>query len=79
MVSITIRDLPDQVYRALQARAASRGRSIEAEARLILEYAVKADLRIKLGSLLAEIGREAGGVDLDIARDKHPAKAPHFE
>lgn len=79
MVSITVRDLPDQVYRALQVRAASRGHSIEAEARLILEYAVKADLRIKLGSLLAETGLAAGGVDLNIERDKRPARAACFE
>lgn len=26
--------------------------------------------RVKLGSVLAEIGREVGGVDLDIARDR---------
>ncbi len=79
MASITVRNLPDEVHRALRARAEKHGRSAEAEIRLILENAVKPEGRIKLGTLLAEIGREAGGVDLDIARDKRPAKAPHFE
>jgi hypothetical protein len=32
----------------------------------ILEEAVRPRNRVKLGSLLAQIGREAGGVDLDI-------------
>jgi hypothetical protein len=36
--------------------------------RCILENAVRPEGRIKLGSLLAEIGREAGGVDLHIER-----------
>ena len=34
---------------------------------------------IKLGSLLGEIGREAGGVDLDIERDKTPTEPVSFE
>jgi hypothetical protein len=29
---------------------------------------------VKLGSLLAEIGREVGGVDLEIERDKMPVE-----
>ncbi|WP_213956014.1 plasmid stability protein [Variovorax sp. dw_954] len=34
--------------------------------------AVEADERVKLGSLLADMGRELGGIDLDITRDKVP-------
>ena len=34
--------------------------------------AIDTEGRIKLGSLLAEIGREVGGVDLEIERDKTP-------
>ena len=59
MPSITIRNLPVETHRALQVRAAQHGRSTEAEIRDILEKAAKPERRTKLGSLLAEIGREA--------------------
>jgi hypothetical protein len=32
--------------------------------------------RVKLGSILAAIGNEVGGVDLDIERDKMPNAPP---
>ena len=37
--------------------------------RAILDAAVAPPDRVRLGSLLAEIGRDAGGVDLDVERD----------
>ncbi|MBU9497943.1 plasmid stability protein [Burkholderia multivorans] len=55
------------------------GRSTEAEVRDILEQAVLSEGRVKLGTLLAEIGREAGGVDLDIQRDKTRTDPMSFE
>ena len=79
MASVTVRNLPDETHRALRVRAASHGRSTEAEIRAILECAVRPDGRIKLGSLLAEIGREVGGVDLEIERDRAPAEPVNFE
>jgi plasmid stability protein len=79
MSSITVRNLPDETHRALRVRAAMAGRSTEAEVRAILENIARPEGRIKLGSLLAEIGQEAGGVDLDIGRDKSPAEPMGFE
>ncbi|TNH44740.1 FitA-like ribbon-helix-helix domain-containing protein [Photorhabdus luminescens] len=79
MPSITVRNVPDEVHRALRVRAATHGRSAEAEIRFILENAVQPAGRIKLGSLLAKIGREAGDVDLEIERDKTPAEPMSFE
>ena len=79
MPSITVRNVPDEVHRALRVRAAMHGRSAEAEIRFILENAVRPEGRIKLGSLLTEIGREAGGGDLDIERDKTPGEPMSFE
>ncbi|MCL4648685.1 FitA-like ribbon-helix-helix domain-containing protein [Burkholderia multivorans] len=79
MPVITVRNLPDEVHRALRVRAALHGRSIEAEVRDILEQAVLSEGRVKLGTLLAEIGREAGGVDLDIQRDKTRTDPMSFE
>ena len=72
MASVTVRNLPDETHRALCLRAAMHGLSTEAEILAILENAVRPEGRIKLGSLLTEIGREVGGVDLEIERDRTP-------
>ncbi|CAI9122370.1 plasmid stabilization protein [Brytella acorum] len=59
------------------------GRSTEAEIRTILEAAVRPPQRVRLGSLLASIGREAGVCDQDIAalqtRDQTPTGPMSFE
>ena len=41
MTDLLIRDVPDNVVRELERRAAARGHSLEAEHRAILEAAVK--------------------------------------
>jgi plasmid stability protein len=79
MPAITVRNVPDEIRRAIRVRAAMHGRSAEAEIRLILENAVQPEGRVKLGTLLATIGREAGGVDLAIQRDQTPAEPISFE
>lgn len=79
MAAVTIRNLPEETHRALKVRAAQHGRSTEAEIRDIIERAVRPQKRIKLGSELAAIGREFGGVDLDIERDTTPADPVSFE
>jgi plasmid stability protein len=79
MAAVTIRNLPEATHRALKVRAAQNGRSTEAEIREIIESAVRPPERIKLGSELAAIGREYGGVDLDIERDTTPAGTVSFE
>lgn len=78
MAAITIRNLPDEVHRALKYRASEHGRSTEAEVRAILEEAVLPSGRVKIGTLLAEIGRRHGGWDLDIVRDQTPAPFVDF-
>ncbi len=79
MPAITVRNLPVEVHRALRVRAATHGRSTEAEIRDILEAAVKPQGRIKLGSLLADIGRELGGIEFALERDKTAAEPLRFE
>jgi plasmid stability protein len=78
MPAVTIRNLPEATHRALKMRAAQHGRSTEAEIREILENTVRPPERVKLGSVLAAIGREFGGVDLDVERDKTPAGTATF-
>ena len=79
MASVTVRNLPDETHRALRVLAAIHGRSTEAEIRAILESAVRPVGRIKLGSLLAEIGREVDGIDIEIERDRTPTEPMSFE
>ena len=79
MASVTVRNLSDETHRALRVRAATHGRSTEAEIRAILESAVRPEGRIKLGTLLSEIGREVGGIDLEIERDRAPTEPVSFE
>nr|WP_249179270.1 plasmid stability protein [Burkholderia cenocepacia] len=76
---ITVRNLPDEVHRALRIRAARHGRSTEAEVRDILERAVLPGGRLELGTLLAEIGREAGDVDIGVLCDEMPTGPMSFE
>jgi plasmid stability protein len=82
MAVLTVRNVPTGVYRALRQRAAQHGRSTEAEARAILESAVKRE--VKLGSLIVEIGRGARLTDKEVAvfeevRDRATAEPIDFE
>lgn len=85
MAVLTVRNLPDDVHRALRVRAAQHGRSTEAEIRDILEKAAKPEGRLKLGSLLTSIACEAGELThtevehFNQLRDKTPAEPMRIE
>ena len=84
MDELTVRNLPEEVLRALHVRAAQQGRSIEAEVCEILEVAVRPEGRVKLGSLLADVGRQAKLSDEEFAlfagvRDRTPSRSVRFE
>ena len=81
---LTVRNLPDEVHRALRVRAAQNGNSTEAEVRKILAVAVKPESRILLGDALAALSNKIGlkNEDLDLlqqVRDKIPAEPLSFE
>jgi hypothetical protein len=46
MTVLSIRNLPDEVHKQLKIRAAKAGRSVEAEARVILTAVVNQDLSL---------------------------------
>ena len=85
VANVNVRNLPDEVHRAIRIQAAHHGRSTEAEIRDILERATKPEGRVKLGSLLASFAREAGGLTdeehalFESARIKSPARAVSIE
>lgn len=85
MANVNVRNLPDEVHRGYPnpgrpPRPQHRGRI-----RNILERAAKPEGREKLGSLLASIGREAGGLSdgehalIERARITSPARAASLE
>lgn len=84
MAMLTVRNLPDEVHRALRVRAAQHGRSTEAEVRAILAAAVQPTQGVRMGDALAAIGRKAGLTDDEVAafdrvRDKAPARPMRFD
>ena len=84
MAMLTVRNLPDDIHRALKARATQHGRSTEAEVREILAAAVKPEARLKMGDALAQLGQRFGVSDQDIewleqVRDRQPAEPMRFE
>ncbi len=79
MSQIIVRQLPDEVHRALTTRARAHGRSTEAEARDILASAVLPDARPKAGDLLCGIWKGADMSEVKFERDKTPHKPLSFE
>jgi plasmid stability protein len=81
---LTVRNLPDDVHRALRMRAARHGRSTEAEVREILSAAVKPESRLCMGDALAALGSEIGLTNEDVealqqAADKTPSEPFRFK
>ncbi|ANM14129.1 MULTISPECIES: FitA-like ribbon-helix-helix domain-containing protein [unclassified Rhizobium] len=82
MAVLTVRNVPDEVHRALRTRAAMNGRSTEAEVREILKSVVGPQQRIRMGDALAELGRQSGLVNDDFAvlgQRQAPAEPLRFE
>ena len=84
MSAVTIRNLPEEVHRALKLRAAQHNRSAEAEMRAILEAAVRPEGRVRLGDAISDIFRGVGLTDSEsdaiaALRDTRPAEPLKFE
>jgi len=84
MAVLTVRNLPDEVHRSLRVRAATNGRSTEAEVRAILTAAAIPERRVRMGDALVALGRKAGLTGEDVAfleqlRDQVPAEPLGFE
>ena len=79
MPQIIVRQLPDEVHRALKARASEHGRSTEAEARDIIAQAVLPNTRRKAGDLLCSIWKGSDVSSVIFERDKTPHNPMDFE
>jgi antitoxin FitA len=80
MSAITVRQLPDDVKQRLRMRAASNGRSMEAEARTILVDALTDEPLVDLAWVeeLIALGESLGGVDIPEIPDT-PVEVPKFD
>ena len=75
MASLTIRNLGDEVKHRLRVRAAGNGRSMEAEARLILREAVATEPEpVNLARFIHDCFAPYGGADLELP----PREPPDF-
>ena len=77
-IAVTIRRIRVETHNALKLRAAANGRSAEAEIRAILDEAVRPAERMKVGSEIRKLVQKYGGFDLEIERDKTPARFVDF-
>jgi plasmid stability protein len=77
MATLTIRGLDDDTKARLRVRAASHGRSMEAEVRSILQEALPSrPTSVGLGTRIRARFAATGGVDLDLpSRDEMPRAA----
>ena len=79
MADISIRNLDDSVRDRLRVRAASHGRSMESEVRVILTEAVTEPReRAGLVAVLADRFSELGGIDLEVPKRDTPVRGADF-
>lgn len=82
MANLTIRNLDDEIKRQLRIQGAKNNRSMEAEARSILEKALSvSEADHGLGRRIRDIVTPVGGVDLymsDRKKDMSDNRLPDF-
>ena len=81
MASITLRKLDDTVKSRLRLRAASNGRSMEEEARIILRDAGEQEPVPErgLGTAVHELFKPLGGLDLELPPREPVREPPRFD
>lgn len=79
MAQITIRQLPDEVHRALKTQARAQGKSAEALARSLLRRGLFPADRLRPGDLLQSIWKDADLDGVSFERDHSDIDAASFE
>lgn len=81
MAQITVRQIPDEVHRALKAQAEQDGVSAEAKARQILAEGLFPARRQRPGDVLHTLWREVDADlgDVEFPRDRAPVRGAGFE
>jgi plasmid stability protein len=78
MASLTIRKLSDSTKGKLRVRAAENGRSMEEEARRIIEDAVGPRENLNLAEAIHALFAPLGGVDLELPPRQPIRQPPDF-
>ena len=79
MAQITVRQIPEEVHRALKAQARTQGTSAEALARSILQRGLLPADRPRPGDLLRSIWKDADLEGISFTRDRSGIDAASFE
>lgn len=81
MASLTIRNLPSTVKERLRVRAAQQGRSMEAEARTILQLALDAPPHPKetLTGIMRDLFGPQHGLELELPPRENARPVPTFD
>ena len=79
MASITIRNLDDDLKRALRLAAAEHGHSMEEEVRVILRRSLAGAKKGGLGSRVRARFSDVGGADLDVPSRREAPRAADFD
>ena len=81
MAQITVRQIPDNVHRALKAQAKRDGVSAEAKARQLLAEGLFPQDRSRPGDMLRALwqGIDGGLDDVEFPRDPAPIRGAEFE
>jgi len=81
MAQITVRQIPDEVHRALKVQAEQEGVSAEAKARQLLAEGLFPKDRPRPGDLLRDLwrGDEEDFDDVEFSRDGAPIRGAVFE
>lgn len=77
MATLSVRNLPDEIHRALRVRAAHNERSVEAEVREILAQVLAAPAGEGIGTILQRFGKRHGGIRIE-PLESSPVRSADF-
>jgi plasmid stability protein len=78
MADVLVRNLGEKTHRDLKRRAKQNGRSVNAEILAVLDKAAEPEKQVGLGTAIHEFAMQYGGFELEIERDRTPARYPDF-
>jgi len=78
MADVLVRNLGEKTHRELRRRAKQNGRSVNAEILAVLNQVAESEKRVGLGTAIHEFAMQFGGFELEIERDRTPARYPDF-
>jgi len=78
MATLTIRRLSDATKTRLRVRAAEKGRSMEEEARRVIEDTVGTEKPLNLAEAIHGLFAPLGGVDLELPPEDPVGEPPDF-